>query len=64
MRSVDAQQWKAAMGKEMNSLREHDVADTVPMSSIPPRAKAIGSRWLYTVKMTEEVIKARLLVQG
>ena len=63
MRSVDATQWKAAMDKEMLSLKEHEVADLVPIEKLPPGAKPIGSRWLYKVKATG-VMKARLIVQG
>lgn len=63
MRSVDAAQWKAAMDKEMLSLKDHDVADLIPIGSLPPGAKPIGSRWLYKVKATG-VLKARLIVQG
>ena len=63
MRSVDAAQWKAAMDKEMLSLKEHEVADLVPIESLPPGAKPIGSRWLYKIKATG-VLKARLIVQG
>ena len=63
MRSVDAAQWKAAVDKEMPSLTDHAVTDLVPAHSLPPRAKAIGSRWLYKIKATG-VMKARLFVQG
>ena len=63
MESPDFEQWKAAMDKEMNSLKEHDVADLVPIQSLPPGAKPIGSRWLYKIKATG-VMKARLIVQG
>ena len=63
MNSPDAIQWKAAMDKEMTSLKDHDVADLVPITSLPPGAKAKGSRWLYKVKATG-VMKARLIVQG
>lgn len=43
MRSVDAEQWNAAIDEEMSSLREYEVADLVPSSSLPRGAKAIGS---------------------
>ena len=47
----------------MLSLKGHDVADLVPITSLPPGAKAIASRWLYKVKATG-VMKARHIVQG
>ena len=47
----------------MLSLKGHDVADLVPITSLPPGAKAIGSRWLHKVKATR-AMKARLIVQG
>ncbi|CAB1119561.1 unnamed protein product [Ectocarpus sp. CCAP 1310/34] len=63
MRSMDADQWKAAMDKEMRGPKDHDVADLVPIQSLPPGANPIGSRWLYKMKATG-VMQARLIAQG
>lgn len=43
MRSVDSEQWKSAMDKEMHTLKAHDVADLLPAKTLPPDVRIIGS---------------------
>ncbi|KAL1916637.1 uncharacterized protein VTP21DRAFT_5341, partial [Calcarisporiella thermophila] len=43
----DADQWRKAAEHELQSLREHDAWDLVPL---PPGKKAIGSRWELKIK--------------
>lgn len=61
--SPQAQFWEAAINKEMNSLKEHDVFDLVPITNIPKGEKAIGSRYVFKQK-ADNTFKARLVVQG
>ena len=53
------------MNEEMNSLRENDVFDLVPL---PPGATAVGGRWVYTLKDSASsespVFKARYVAKG
>lgn len=51
------------MRKELNSRKEHQVAELVPAFSVPAGVKAIGSRWLYKVK-PDGIFKGRVIVQG
>ncbi|CAM9732843.1 unnamed protein product, partial [Hapterophycus canaliculatus] len=51
------------MEKELQSLKEHQVADLVTIDTLPPEASAIGSRWVFKVK-PDGTFKARLVVQG
>lgn len=46
----EAARSKAASDKEMESLRPHEIYDLVPITSIPPRKKAISSPWVYNIK--------------
>eukprot|EP00903_Cladosiphon_okamuranus_P012055 g11319.t1 len=55
--------WKAAMEKELQSLKEHEVADIVITDTLPPGASPIGSRWVFKVE-PDSIFKARLVVQG
>ena len=59
----EAPQWKEAMDEEMKSLEENETYDVV---SLPPGAKAVGGRWVYTVKNTGEtpIFKARHVAKG
>ena len=58
-------QWMEAMTNEIESLRENDVWDLVPL---PPGRKAIGCKWIYKVKRDAdgniERFKSRLVAQG
>ncbi len=57
--------WQSAMEDEMKSLKSNDVWDLVPL---PDGRKAVGSKWVYKVKVsadgTVERYKARLVAQG
>ena len=63
--SRDSSHWEEAMNEEMNSLRENDVFDLVPL---PPGATAVGGRWVYTLKDSASsespVFKARYVAKG
>ena len=63
MASPQAEEWEAAMRKELKSLDEHEVADLVPFTKVPPGCSIIGKRWVFRVK-TDGRSKARLVVQG
>ena len=63
MTSPFAGKWKLAMEKELESLKHHDVADTVSIDTLPPGASAMGSRWVFKVK-PGGTFKARMVVQG
>ena len=47
----------------MDSLKDHDVYDLVPITSVPHDNKIIGSRFVFKQK-TDGRFKARLVVQG
>lgn len=55
--------WTKAMDKEMKRLKENQVYDLVPKSSVPPTCKIIGTRWVYKVK-SDFTFKARIVCQG
>ena len=60
----ESQGWQHAMESEMNSLEENGTYSLVPL---PKGRKAIGSRWVYTVKLGtdgEEQLKARCVAKG
>ena len=61
----DKAKWMTAMEREMESLRTHDVWDLV---ELPRDRKAVGSKWVYKLKMnadgSDERYKARLVAQG
>ena len=65
MESSDAMKWKEACNTEYDSLRQNDTWDIVPL---PKGRKAIGSRWVFRVKETQdgeiERYKARLVAKG
>ena len=63
MASPQAEEWEAAMGKELNSLDEHEVANSTPSTKVPPGCSIIGTRWVLRVK-TDGGFKARLVVPG
>ena len=63
--SPDKAKWMAAMEREIESLRANDVWDLVE----PPKdRKAVGSKWVFKLKMNVEGSverhKARLVAQG
>ena len=61
--SPEHKEWKVAIVKEMNSLKEHQVYELVPITSVPKDNKIIGSRFVFKQK-TDGRFKARLVVQG
>ena len=63
MASPFRSKWKGAMEKELQSLKDHEVADLVTIDTLPPGASPIGSRWVFKVK-PDGTFKARLVVQG
>ena len=46
--SKEKEKWKKAMKKEMKSLRVNDVWDLV---ELPKDCKAVGSTWVFKVKI-------------
>ena len=44
MASPQNEQSEAAMRKEINSLNEHEVADFIPSTKVPPGCSIIGTR--------------------
>ena len=42
--SPEKQEWKTAMDKEMQSIRENDVWD---LMELPKQRKAIGCKWVF-----------------
>eukprot|EP00903_Cladosiphon_okamuranus_P017943 g16510.t1 len=63
MNSPQSAQWDEAMRKELSSLQDHDVADLIPISSVPAGCSIIGTPGVYRVK-TDGRFKARVVVQG
>ena len=64
IRSPDADKWKEAMDDEIDSLRENNTYDVVPL---PIGKVAVGGRWVYAVKVDpggNERFKARYVAQG
>ena len=60
-----AAHWRAAMQKELTSLRSHSVYSVVAR---PPGVNVVGCRWVYAVKCDTnnivETFKARLTARG
>ncbi|CAM9832998.1 unnamed protein product [Sphacelaria rigidula] len=48
---------------ELQIIKNHEVADIIPASSIPSNNNIIGTRWVFEVKAHGR-LKARLVVQG
>lgn len=58
--SDDRKDWLTACNEELAAFRSHDTYDLV---SLPSDRKALGSRWVFTVKDSGRK-KARLVAQG
>jgi Reverse transcriptase (RNA-dependent DNA polymerase) len=60
----DAQLWHVATNQEYNALQEHGAWE---LCELPPGCKAIGSRWVYKVKLNSdgsvECYKAQLVAK-
>ena len=63
MASPQAEEWEAAVRKELDSLDEHEVAGLIPTTKVPPGCSITGTRWVFRVK-TGGRFKARLEGQG
>ena len=64
MRSSEVEKWKSAMKSEMTSLAENNTYSIVPL---PAGKKAVGSRWVYSLKQDPEgntTHKARFVAKG
>ena len=61
--SPEHKEWRIAIDKEMNSLKDHDVYEPVPITSVPKNNKIIGSRFAFK-QNTDGRFKAGLVVQG
>ena len=61
----DKEKWLNAMNEEMESLHANDVWDLI---ELPKGRKAIGSKWVFKLKVNAEGVveryKARLVAQG
>ena len=51
------------MSKELYKPGEHEVADLIPPTPVPPGCSTIGTRWVFRGK-TDGRFEARLVVQG
>ena len=63
MKLPDAELWRAAAKKEMDSLEDLKVYKLVPRSTVPPGTRAYNSRWVFKVK-ADNTHKARLVGGG
>ena len=63
MKLPDAELWRAAAKKEMDSLEDLQAYKLVPHSAVPPGTRAYKSRWVFEVK-ADNTHKARLVVGG
>lgn len=64
MKSPDSVLWKEAMEEEMKSLNEND---TFILTTLPEDRKAVGGKWVYTVKEKPDgsnFHKARFVAKG
>ena len=64
MKNENSDLWKAAMDSEMTSLIDND---TFTVTTLPAGKKAIGSRWVYSVKNDPAgniLHKARFVAKG
>ena len=58
-----AARWKAAVDKEIASLRKHGVYELVPASSVLTGQNVVGSCWVKKIK-ADDFFKSRLVVLG
>lgn len=62
---IESEKWSNAMLDEISSL---DALNTWELTDLPPGKKAIGSKWVYKIKLDEnglaERYKARLVAKG
>lgn len=64
MSSKEADKWQKAMNDEMSALGENE---TFELTTLPPDRKAVGGKWVYTVKSGpngEQQHKARYVAKG
>ena len=62
--SAESQQWHNTMTEEMKALEENETYELV---TLPENRKAIGGRWVYTLKTDKEnksTYKARYVAKG
>lgn len=62
--SPDANKWKLAMEKEMNSLKENN---TFTLTTVPENKNVVGGKWVYNIKKDDknnEEYKARYVAKG
>lgn len=69
VRSPQHRQWDTAMKEELQSLRDHDTWNIVPMSEAEQaHRRPIGCKWVYKLKLnsdgTVDRYKARLVAKG
>ena len=61
----DSHKWKAAIAKELDA---HDLNHTWHFTPLPSKRRAIGCRWVFTIKDNDPskppIYKARLVAQG
>lgn len=61
MAVLESSRWEVTLDKEMDSLRPHKAYDLIPITSIPPGQKAIGSRWVSKI-MADNSFERRVVV--
>ena len=64
MASPQAEECEADMRKELNCLDEHEVADCVPSTKVPPGCSIIGTHFWSNQRKTDGRFKARLVEEG
>ena len=66
--STHAAKWQIACDEEMESLRNLNCWQVVPLSSVPPGTPIMGSRWTFKAKTDQhgEItrLRARFVCQG
>ncbi len=63
MKRSDAQEWKLAMDEELKSMQELHVWEEIQRSEVPPGAKLLPWKWVFTYK-DQKKPKARLVIVG
>lgn len=67
IQSDDSEKWRAAMEKEMKTLKENHTWDEIEESAVPKGHKIISTKWVYKIKNSESDLpqfKARLVARG